>query len=149
MIVALVTLLNGRYGKATIAAVLCGQKDAKIRERGLDKLTAFGCMKAEGEGNVRLMIDELIAQDALSVTNGKYPLLGTGEAAREFLRGDSPVRMTLLPTDAAPELKSRVRQKKFTDSALFTRLSNLRRAIAAEQTVPPFVIFTNATLRDM
>ena len=34
MIVALVTLLNGRYGKATIAAVLCGQKDAKIREHG-------------------------------------------------------------------------------------------------------------------
>ena len=56
---------------------------------------------------------------------------------------------TPLPTDAAPELKSRVRQKKFTDSALFTRLSNLRRAIAAEQNVPPFVIFTNATLRDM
>ena len=106
-------------------------------------------MKAEGEGNVRLMIDELIAMDALSVKEGKYPLLQTGEAAREFLRGDSPVRMALLPTDAAPEIKNRVRRKKFTDNALFTRLSDLRRAIAMEQNVPPFVIFTNATLRDM
>ena len=67
---ALVTLLEWTIWQATIAAVLCGQKDAKIRERGLDKLTAFGCMKAEGEGNVRLMIDELIAQDALNVTKG-------------------------------------------------------------------------------
>ena len=85
----------------------------------------------------------------MSVTDGKYPRLKAGETAREFLRGDSPVRMALLPTDAAPEVKNRVRQKKFTDSALFARLSNLRRAIAAEQNVPPFVIFTNATLRDM
>ena len=149
MIVALVMLLDGRYGKATVAKILCGRTDEKIRERGLDKLSAFGCMKAEGEGNVRLMIDELIAMDALSVKEGKYPLLQTGEAAREFLRGDSPVRMALLPTDAAPEIKNRVRRKKFTDNALFTRLSDLRRAIAMEQNVPPFVIFTNATLRDM
>ena len=87
MIVALVLLLDGRYGKETLAKILCGRTDEKIRERGLDKLTAFGCMKAEGEGNVRLMIDELIAMDALSVKEGKYPLLQTGEAAREFLRG--------------------------------------------------------------
>lgn len=62
--------MNGRYGKATVARVLCGQTDAKLRERGLDKLSAFGAMKAEGEANVRAMIDELIAGDVLTVTAG-------------------------------------------------------------------------------
>lgn len=47
-----------------------GQTDAKLRERGLDKLSAFGAMKAEGEANVRAMIDELIAGDVLTVTAG-------------------------------------------------------------------------------
>ena len=132
-----------------MARVLCGQTDAKLRERGLDKLSAFGAMKAEGEANVRAMIDELIAGDVLTVTAGDYPLLQEGAYARDVLRGDMPIRMALLPTDAAPELKRRVKQKEFVNKALYNRLSDLRREIAMDQNVPPFIIFTNATLKDM
>ena len=148
-IVAAVIAMNGRYGKATVARVLCGQTDAKLRERGLDKLSAFGAMKAEGEANVRALIDELIAGDVLTVTAGDYPLLQEGAYARDVLRGDMPIRMALLPTDAAPELKRRVKQKEFVNKALYNRLSDLRREIAMDQNVPPFIIFTNATLKDM
>ena len=148
-IVAAVIAMNGRYGKATVARVLRGQTDAKLRERGLDKLSAFGAMKAEGEANVRAMIDELIAGDVLTVTAGDYPLLQEGAYARDVLRGDMPIRMALLPTDAAPELKRRVKQKEFVNKALYNRLSDLRREIAMDQNVPPFIIFTNATLKDM
>lgn len=117
-IVAAVIAMNGRYGKATVARVLCGQTDAKLRERGLDKLSAFGAMKAEGEANVRAMIDELIAGDVLTVTAGDYPLLQEGAYARDVLRGDMPIRMALLPTDAAPELKRRVKPRICQQSAL-------------------------------
>ena len=148
-IVAAVIAMTGRYGKATVARVLCGQADARLRERGLDKLSAFGSMKAEGEANVRAMIDELIAGDVLTVTEGDYPLLREGAYARDVLRGDMPIRMALLPTDAAPEIKRRVKQKEFVNKALYSRLSNLRKQIAMDQNVPPFIIFTNATLKDM
>ena len=148
-IVAAVLAMNGRYGKATVARVLCGQADAKLRERGLDKLSAFGAMKAEGEANVRAMIDELIAGDVLTVTAGDYPLLREGAYARDVLRGDMPIRMALLPTDAAPELKRRVKQKTFVNHGLYDRLADLRKEIAMDQNVPPFIIFTNATLKDM
>ena len=148
-IVAAVIAMNGRYGKATVARVLCGQADARLRERGLDKLSAFGSMKAEGEANVRAMIDELIAGDVLTVTEGDYPLLREGAYARDVLRGDMPIRMALLPTDAAPEIKRRVKQKEFVNKALYSRLSDLRKQIAMDQNVPPFIIFTNATLKDM
>lgn len=82
--------MNGRYGKATVARVLCGQADARLRERGLDKLSAFGSMKAEGEANVRAMIDELIAGDVLTVTEGDYPLLREGAYAAMCCAGICP-----------------------------------------------------------
>ena len=147
-IVACVLAMQGKYGKATIASVLCGKHSDRIREKQLDKLSAFGCLKSEGENNVRTMIDELIADDVLAVTSGEYPKVKAGPRALEMLRGDEPVRMTLSEPGVEP-VHSRVRVKPVLDKALFSRLSALRRRIAEEQHVPPFIIFTNATLRDM
>ena len=101
------------------------------------------------EENVRAMIDELVAGDVLSVTGGDYPLLQAGERAREILRGDEPVRMTLLPKDATPAASRHSRRGAGPDKKLLARLSTLRKTLAQQQRVPPFIIFTNATLRDM
>ena len=146
-IVAAVIAMQGRYGKALTAKVLVGARDERIRARGLDKLSAFGCLRAEGEENVRRMIDELIAFDVLSVTEGEYPLLRAGAHASETLRGDEPIHMTLPEPGSAQEM--RTRRSDSVDKALLSRLTAVRRRIAEEQHVPPFVIFTNATLRDM
>ena len=147
-IVACVLAMQGKYGKATLAGVLSGKRSDRIKEKQLDKLSAFGCLKAEGETNIRTMIDELIADDVLSVTAGEYPKVKAGPRALEMLRGDEPVRMTLSEPGVEP-VRARVRVKPVMDKALFARLSALRRRIAEEQHVPPFIIFTNATLRDM
>ena len=147
-IVACVIAMKGKFGRATLAAVLAGKKTERIREKQLDKLTAYGCLKVEGEDNIRTMIDELIADEALVTTDGEYPLIKAGPRALELLRGDEPVRMLLgQPGEETP--RSRVKPKSTIDKALFGRLSALRREIAEEQHVPPFIIFTNATLRDM
>ena len=148
-IVSGVMAMQGRYGKALTARVLVGAKDERIRARGLDKLSAFGCLRAEGEESVRAMIDELIVDDVLEVTEGEYPLLRPGPRAREALLGDEPIRMTLPMADAQRENGRRMTQKRLVDKALLARLTALRRRIAEEQHVPPFIIFTNATLRDM
>ncbi|HIS96202.1 MAG TPA: DNA helicase RecQ [Candidatus Ventricola gallistercoris] len=148
-IVSMVIALNGRYGKSMVAQLLCGKKSERIREKGLHRLSGFGCLSGESEENVRAMIDELVACDVLSVTRGDYPLLQAGERAREILRGDEPVRMSLLPKDATPAVSRRFRRGAGPDKALLARLSNLRKTLAQQQRVPPFIIFTNATLRDM
>ena len=145
-IVAAVIAMQGRYGKALTAKVLVGAKDDRLRARGLDQLSSFGCLRAEGEENVRRMIDELIAYEVLTMTEGEYPLLRAGSRAAEMLRGDEPIHMTL-PEPGAEE--KRVRRRGSVDKALFARLAAVRRRIAEEQHVPPFVIFTNSTLRDM
>lgn len=146
-IVAGVMALGGKFGKALVAKVLAGKMDERIRERGLDKLTAFGCLRDEGEENIRLMIDELIMNEVLEQTDGQYPLIKAGPRAKEALLGDEPIRMTLTGREAEPA--RRVSQKQHVDKTLLSRLNKLRRSIAEEQHVPPFIIFTNATLRDM
>ena len=146
-IVACVMALGGKYGKALTAKVLAGCRDERIRERQLDKLSVYGSLKAEGEETVRAMIEELIIDEVLELTDGQYPLLKAGPRAREALLGDEPIRMTLTHRDAAP--RRRVGQKQLADKGLQQRLIRLRRSIAEEQHVPPFIIFTNATLRDM
>lgn len=148
-IVAGVMALNGKYGKAVSAKVLAGHRDERIRERGLDKLSVFGSLKSEGEENIRLMIDELIIDEVLELTEGQYPLLKAGPRAREALLGDEPIRMTLAARDMPQENARRVSAKVSVDKKLLSRLSALRREIAEAQHVPPFIIFTNATLRDM
>ena len=147
-IVACVLSMQGKFGKGITAKVLAGKSDERIRERALDKLSSFGALRSETEEDLRQMIDELIMDDILSVTDGQYPLLQAGPRAREALLGDEPIRMTLAAKDA-PRPEHRVRMKPVADKALLGRLTTLRRAIAEEQHVPPFVIFTNATLRDM
>ena len=148
-IVACVLALGGKYGKALTAKVLAGERDERIRERELDKLSVYGSLKAEGEENIRTMIDELIMDEVLEVTDGKYPLLKAGPRAREALLGDEPIRMTLGRREAAPVPRKRVGMKAHVDKTLLSRLNRLRRSLAEEQHVPPFIIFTNATLRDM
>lgn len=148
-IVAGVMALNGKYGKAVSAKVLAGRRDERIRERGLDKLSVFGSLKSEGEENIRLMIDELIIDEVLELTEGQYPLLKAGPRAREVLLGDEPIRMTLAARDMPQANARRVSAKVSVDKKLLSRLSALRREIAEAQHVPPFIIFTNATLRDM
>ncbi|MBR5561149.1 MAG: DNA helicase RecQ [Clostridia bacterium] len=147
-IVSGVMVLQGKYGKALAAKVFAGVKDERIRAKGLDKLTVFGCLKEESEDNIREMIDELIAYEVLETTDGQYPLLKPGPRAREALLGDEPIRMTLHARGETAREK-RVSMKPVVDKGLFGRLTALRRRIAEEQHVPPFIIFTNATLRDM
>ncbi len=148
-VVACVMALGGKYGKAMTAKVLAGGRDERIRERQLDKLSVYGSLRDMGEENIRTMIDELIMDEVLETTDGQYPLLKAGPRAREALLGDEPIRMTLARRESAPAPSRRVNMKQHADKALLSRLNKLRRSLAEEQHVPPFIIFTNATLRDM
>lgn len=146
-IVSCVIAMGGKYGKGVLLKVLMGEKDERIRERQLDQLSAFGCLRHEHDFHVRVLIDELIMDEVLEVTDGQYPLVKPGPRAREALLGDEPIRVSF-PAENAPKA-SRVKMKPAVDKALFAKLSQVRRRIAEEQHVPPFIIFTNATLRDM
>lgn len=148
-IVSCVLSMGGRYGKGTLIKVLLGEKDERIRERQLDKLSSFGCLKKEHEFHLRTLIDELVMDEVLEQTDGQYPLIKPGPRAREALLGDEPIRVSFPKEDVRQIQKSRVKMKPAVDKKLLSKLTEVRRRIAEEQHVPPFIIFTNATLRDM
>ena len=148
-VVACVLSMGGKYGKGTLVKVLLGEKDERIRERQLDKLSSFGCLRRESEYHLRALIDELIMDEVLELTDGQYPLVRPGPRAREALLGDEPIRISFPREEMRRIQKERVKMKPAVDKRLLAKLIDLRRRIAEEQHVPPFIIFTNATLRDM
>ena len=142
-------------GEALLVKMLRGSRDAKLAELGLDKLSTCGIMKDKPPELIRRVLAELLSRGCLVRTDGKFPVLRPAGAARGVLFDG--VRVTLhLNAEEAQALQSpRGKKKKRTAKAaaqsggLFEHLRTLRTALAQQQGVPPYVIFTNAALEDM
>jgi len=94
------------------------------------------------------MLYQLIDDGLLERTTDERPVLRLNDASREVLRGNRSVRL-LQPK--AKIKKTRIDEKSWesVDAGLFETLRNLRRQLADERRVPAYVLFSDATLRDM
>lgn len=150
--VSLVSMLNGRFGRAMIADILKGRETLRIREQGLGKLSLYGALSGMPETEIRDLLDALIEDDVLRASEGQYSTLSTGPHARELLTGERGLRLSSEKEQPARMPGRRLDGTPVEEEeggVLFARLSDLRKRIAKEQRVAPFLIFTNATLRDM
>lgn len=140
------------YGAAHIADVLRGSRAQKILDRGHDQLTTFGLLKDTRRDAIVSFIDQLVDQELLVRDTGDFPVLILTEGSVEVLRGDREVTLLSPPAPAKRE-RSRTAdgEDPLTDlqHGVFDRLRALRRKLADEQGVPPYVVFNDATLRDM
>lgn len=134
------------YGKAMVAQVLRGSKSERLLRLKLDKQSTYGVMKDVAMGKVINIIDYLIEQGYLSVTEGEYPTIGTTPRAAGVLRGEKQVRMKLPKEKEIPEPLKVVGH---ADPTLLAALRQKRSELAAAARVPAYVIFTDASLRDM
>ncbi|SDI89350.1 DNA helicase RecQ [Natribacillus halophilus] len=139
MVFSCVKRMRERFGKTMIAKVLTGSADQKIQSFGFDSLSTHGIMKEKSQKQVMDLIDFLAAEQYLTPTNGQYQVLTLSHTAIQVLQGKQDVRK-----------KEHVQAEQFVvEDQLFTRLRNLRKAIADADQVPPYVVFSDATLRDM
>lgn len=139
MVFSCVKRMRERFGKTMIAKVLTGSADRKIKSFGFDRLSTFGIMKDKSQRQVMDFIDFLAAERYLIPTNGAYPVLTLTKAAVRVLQGRKDVLK-----------KEQIQAEQFVaEDPLFIRLKNLRKQIADADGVPPFVVFSDATLRDM
>ena len=136
------------YGIGHIANVLTGADDAKVRDRGHDRLSVHGIVDASEALLLRPLVRTLMAQDVLTET--EHHGLALGPAARSILKGETPVLM------AIPPKRERRRRGNTPGSTLnpvgnplFEALRARRRELAIEIGVPPYVIFHDSVLRDM
>lgn len=127
------------YGSKLIAAVLKGAQQKRIMELGFDRLSTYGIMRNYSTQQIVDLINLLAAEDYLIIDSGRYPVVQLGRRARPVLRSEEKVIVSLpkIPQAAAPE------------STIFETLRNLRRQIAQEQGLPPYIIFPDTTLQEM
>ncbi len=135
------------FGFGHLEKVLIGQSDERTLQRGHDRLSVFGIVGAEEAHLLRPLARALQARGSLVPT--EHGGLALGGDARDILKGEMPVLIALA---AKPEKRTR---RASTGAAnpigdpLFDALRELRRGLASEAGVPPYVIFHDSTLREM
>lgn len=138
-ILSCVYRLGQPYGSTMVASVLKGSSQKRIMELGFQRLSTYGIMKDYPAPKIVDYINLLAAEEYLSITAGKYPVLLLNARSKEVLGGREKV---IVRIPQAPAAASR-------ESAIFQALRLLRQQIAKEQKVAPYVVFPDTTLREM
>ncbi len=139
-----------RFGAAHICDVLHGSKKKRILELGHDQLSVHGIAQDVSVGALREHVHALKKRGHLEQNEGEYPTLRVSPKGKQALLNKESI---LLPVLNVPE-KSPTRTRKSEsnldyDTEVFEKLRILRKRIADEQNVPPFVIFGDRTLHQM
>lgn len=139
MVLSCMIRAGERFGKTMISQVLAGSANKKLQELRLDRLSTYGLLKHKSAKEITDFIDFLVSEQYAGTAGGQYPVLYVTNRGREVLVG-----------------KERVMRKEamavtrvVSDDALFTALRQVRKEIAAEERVPPFVILSDGTLREL
>lgn len=134
------------FGFGHIQKVLTGNADERVRQRGHDQLSVFGIVGAEEAPLLQPLSRALQARGALVST--EHGGLALGGNARAILKGEDTVEI-VLPPKRERGRKSKGATPNPVGDPLFEALRDLRRDLAAEAQMPPYVIFHDATLREM
>lgn len=132
--------MKERYGVNLIAEVLKGSKNKKVLQLNFDNLSVYGILKEYALQDIKDLINRLIATGYLSLTESEYPvvkLTGTGIAVlkeRTKVWQKTPKRSLKIVA---------------ADNSLFEVLRVLRKKIADEGNLPPYMVFADSTLKEM
>ena len=138
-VLSCVIRMGQRFGKTMISQVLTGSRNKKVIDFKFDKLPTYGIMKGQSAKDISDFIEFIISENYLGVENGQFPTIYVGELGKDVLTGQVQVYR-----------KVSVATKQITkDSPLFEELRALRRQIAQDAGVPPFVVFSDKSLQDM
>ncbi|MBL1375746.1 DNA helicase RecQ [Zobellella iuensis] len=138
------------FGVMYVVEVLRGAATQRIRDHGHDRLSTYGIGKDKSQEHWVSVIRQLIHSGLLAQNITRNMVLQLTEAARPVLRGEARLQL------AEPRL-ARVRQKdkgeavlsRAEDRTLFKELRQLRKQLAEEADVPPYVVFSDATLTEL
>ncbi|WP_310497691.1 DNA helicase RecQ [Sandarakinorhabdus sp.] len=139
-----------RFGMGHVIGVLAGRSDERATRFGHDRLSVFGIGADVPDSEWKRLARQLEVAEAL-VREPEHGGLMLGPRARAILKGEAGVAMTR----AAPKTAERtakaasMAQVNPRDAALFEALRAIRRQLAAEASLPPYVIFHDSTLRAM
>jgi len=155
-ILSSVARVEQRFGATHVASVLRGHASEQVVARGHDKLSTFGLLPHASVTEIRGYIEQLTGLGFLQQAGGEYPTLALTAKGLALLKDgtlypDLRLARQKPSSKGAPRVKSRVEAESWesVDRGLFERLRAVRLEIARARGVPPYVIFHDATLREM
>jgi ATP-dependent DNA helicase RecQ len=137
-----------RFGMGHVIDVLRGSQNQRMLELRHDKLSTFGIGKELSQESWGNLLRQLVHLGYLEQDLANFSVLKLTERARPLLRGEERLELAR-PRDTRVVEKKSAAKKPTYDGALFQELRALRKQIADEQQVPPFVVFADATLAEM
>ena len=140
--------LEQRYGTSTVVDCLMGSKNKNAREKELNKISTYGIMKDKSKSYIKDLIGTLTADGYIKVSGTTYPILKLTEKSKDVLFGEVKVLVNIRSKE------EKVRKDGFDedlsyDEKLFKHLKEVRLDMARMRNIPPFIIFSDASLKEM
>lgn len=147
---------RGRYGLTIVLGTLMGAKRARLRELRTDQYKSYGALSGHSEAELRTLISQMTEMGYLYQTQEKYSVLKLGDITP--LKDENTRVIMRTYEEKEPDKKKKTQKavrKRSTDALtsagydLFEILRKLRLEIAKEESMPPYIIFSDKTLIDM
>ena len=152
-ILSCVYRVQERFGVNYVVEILLGAKIQIVLQRGHDKLSTYGLLKEVPKAQLRDWVYQLVGQGALELDGTEYPILKLNSNSKAILFGDAEPRLIRNATKSSAKERRPAASPSdalaHADSALFEKMKLVRRNLASEQKVPPFVIFSDNVLLEM
>jgi ATP-dependent DNA helicase RecQ len=155
-ILACILEMGEQFGADYVADVLRGADTARIAKLRHVRLDAYGLLQQHPKATVRSWIAQLEGQGCLAREDGEYPTLTVTARGHRVLREEETVplvRTVARPARAKPSRPAPAGGLpglgQASDDELFETLRALRRTLAEERGIPPYLIFSDASLREM
>lgn len=142
-----------RFGVGHVVNVLRGSKEQRVIDYGHDQLSVYGIGSDQPEGHWRQLAEQLIHDGTLATSADQFRTLQLTAESKEILKGERAITMPVSPiaSQSGSRRRSAIQDDDLgpTDSELFEKLRTLRKQLADEQGVPPYVVFGDKSLRQM
>ena len=146
------------FGLSTIVDILKGSKSQKVLSRHLDENSQYGVLAAESIARIRQIINEMLVYGYLEMTDDEYPVLSVADITKIDDNWKFEIKIPKEVEKEKEERKIQTKKRKKAgavaalaegDTELFEALRALRRTIASEQKIPPYMVFSDKTLVHM
>ena len=137
-ILSCVYRVHERFGVKIVAEILKGSKSIHMKQFNFERLSTYGLMKDLTIKQISDLILRLTAMQYLTITESKYPVLKLNALSWQVLRGQKKVWQKVVTINKAED-----------KGDLFEKLRLVRRELAIKTKLPPYMIFSDATLIEM
>lgn len=131
--------MKRNFGSGMIIDVLRASKNKKIQDFKFNELSTYGIMKEYSKDNLKDFINTLISHGVMDMVEGTYPVIRLNDKSIRILKGEEKVQFK----------EEKVKEIIKADNSFFEELRELRKLIAQREGVPPYIIFSDITLKDL